>query len=321
MKQDKFLICGATGFIGSHVLQRLLASGHNVRATWHKAWPLPLLQPEPAWVKADLCSRSDCARVTRGIDTVFMCAASTKGAAVIVGNPLELVTSNIIMIAYMLEAAYAAHVKQFVYISSSVVYPETGELPAMEPMAFYAEPYWKYWWVGHMKRYAERLCLGYATRVANPMEMIVIRPSNCFGPRDKFDPSIAHAVPALVYKIVACQDPLEVWGTGEDIRDLIYVEDLVDGIMLALDKADGFLAVNIATGRSYSVNDVLRLLLEICDYQYANIVYLKDKPTTIPIRLLDTTRARELLGFEPKTSLEEGLRKTVEWYKKTKRMN
>lgn len=314
---DKVLVCGATGFLGSHITERLLADGYRVRATWHEQHPLFNLE-KAAWMHADLCSRSDCARAVQGVDAVFMCAAVTSGAAVIVGNPLAHVTDNVVMNARILNAAYNAGVKRFVFISSSTVYPDTGNRPTREGKAFRQHPHSKYWWVGHMKRYAEQLCQGYALHLPRPMNTTIIRPSNVYGPGDKFDPHHSHMVAALIRKVVERQNPIEVWGTGEDIRDHIYVDDFVDGVMLAFNKGERHLAVNIATGTGHSVKQVLETLLCVDGYESANVVYQPDKPTTILVRLVDVGLAKRLLGFEAKVSLEEGLRRTAEWYRKSR---
>lgn len=311
---DKVLVCGATGFLGSHITKRLLADSYQVRATFHRTSPKDLL-PGIAYRRADLINAADCSRMADKINAVFMCAAVTSGAAVIVDNPLAHVIDNVVMNARILNAAYNAGVKQFVFISSSTVYPDTGGRPTREGKAFRQHPHPKYWWVGHMKRYAERLCQGYALHLSRPMNATIIRPSNVYGPSDKFDPATSHMVAALIRKVVERQDPIEVWGTGGDIRDHIYVDDFVDGVMLAFNKGERCLAVNIATGTGHSVKQVLETLLRVDGYENANVVYQPDKPTTIPIRLVDVSLAKRLLGFEAKVSLEEGLRRTVEWYR------
>lgn len=310
---SNILVAGGSGFIGNALAHRLVSLGDKVRATFYTNEPKK--SRKIAWLHCDLRNEVDCARAVKSIDTVFMCAAVTSGAAVIVGNPLVHVTDNIVMIVRLLAAAHKADVKRFVFISSSTVYPDTGMHPNREDEWCVGEPYHKYWWVGNMKRYAERLCLGYAHKLKNPIIVGVIRPSNVYGPGDKFDPGLSHVVPALVRKVCARGDPIEVWGTGNDIRDLIFIDDLVDGLVMISEIDRSYLAANIASGKGIAIRDVLSLILDIEGYMDARISYLVDKPTTIPVRLLDTRMAETLLGFKAKTPLRVGLTATLEGYK------
>ena len=149
------------------------------------------------------------------------------------------------------------------------------------------------------------------------MQTIVVRPANIYGPYDKFDWETSHVLPALIRRVVERHDPILVWGDGKDIKDFIYVDDLVDGLLLAMEKLHEFETVNIASGQQYCLRDLLDLILKINGYNNANIVFDASKPTMIPKRLIDPSKARQALGFEAKTSMEDGLRKTIDWYKNT----
>jgi len=266
------------------------------------------------YVHADLTQMEDCKRVVEGTDYVFMCAANTSGAAVMATTPLAHVTPNVVMNAQMMDAAYQAGVKKFVFISSSAAYPPSGDRPVREDEMFGADPYEVYYSVGWMKRYAEILCKIYAQKLKNPMPTVVIRPSNCYGPYDKFDLHTSHVTTALIRRVVERQNPLEVWGTGNDVRDLIYIDDLLDGMLLAFEKSGNYLAINIASGQGYSVKQILQTILQVDGYAEADVRFDPSKPTTIAIRLVDIGLAQEMLGFRPKTDLREGLGRTVQWY-------
>ena len=311
----KVLVTGGTGFIGVNLVLRLLSSGCGVRATLHRH-PAVIQDDAIEYVWADLTSMEDCKRVVQGVDYVFMCAANTSGAAVIEKTPLVHVTPNVVMNAQILEAAFSAKVKKFLFISSSAAYPPTGDRPVREDEMFEGEPYEKYYPVGWMKRYSEILCKIYAQKIKAPMPTAVIRPSNIYGPYDDFDFRTSHMMAALIRRVVERHEPLEVWGTGGDIKDLIYIDDFLDGMLLAFEKSTDYLAVNIATGQGYSVKQVLETIIEVDGYADADVRFDPSKPTMIPIRLVDTSLAEEQLGFRAKTSLREGIRKTVEWYRK-----
>ena len=317
LKQAKVLVAGGTSFLGMNLILRLLDEGAQVRATIHRREPL-IQDARIDYLNADLRNAEDCALAVEGVDYVFMCAANTSGAAVMNETPLAHVTPNVVMNAQIMEAAYAAKVKKFAFISSSAAYPPTDDRPVTEPEMFEGDPYDVYYSVGWMKRYAEILCKVYAQKLKRPMPTLVVRPSNVYGPYDKFDPATSHVTAALIRRVVERQDPMDIWGTGEDIRDLIYVDDFIDGLLLAFEKSQEFLAVNLASGQGSCVKDVLGALLDIDGFADANVTYDPNKPRTIPVRRVDTTFAEKELGFQARTPLESGLAKTLAWYRENK---
>ena len=308
------LVAGGTGFVGVNLVKRLLSLGANVRATIHRKEPV-ILDERIEYVRCDLTEMEDCKKVVSDMDYVFLCAANTSGAAVMQASPLVHVTPNIVMNAQMLEAAYFAEVKKFVWISSSAAYPPSGDRPVREDELFNGDPYEKYFPVAWMKRYTEILCRMYSEKLTNPMTTVVLRPSNIYGPYDDFEFKTSHVMAALIRKVVERHNPLEVWGTGNDVRDLIYIDDFIDAMILATEKIKSYNPVNIASGRGYRIKEILQMILEVDGYTDANIKFNTSKPSTIPIMLIDTTKAENILGFKAKTGLREGIRTTIEWYK------
>lgn len=318
-KEKKVLITGGAGFVGSNLILKLLGFDADIYATYHFKKP-QIKNKKIKYIKTDLTLRSNCEKVTKGMDFVFMCAANTSGAAVIENTPLLHVTPNVIMNTLMLEAAYKARVEKFLFISSNTVYPPLP-YPVKEFEMMRGEPYEKYFPVAWMKRFGELLCEMYSTKIKNPMQTIIIRPANIYGPFDDFEWETSHVIPALIRKVVERHNPIEVWGDGNDIKDLIYVEDLVDGMILAMTKIDDFCPVNIGTGKPVSVRQVLDTILKVDNYRDAKIVFNTSKPTMIPRRLIDVSLAKRLLGFEAKTSLYDGIKKTVDWYRQIRLIN
>ena len=310
-------MAGGTGFIGVNLIQRLVSLGNRVRATIHERSAV-IESDRIEYVKADLRNMTDCQKAVDGVDCVFMCAANTSGAAVMAQSPLAHVTPNIVMNAQMLEAAYFAKVKKFVFISSSAAYPPTGDRPVKEDEMFGGDPYDVYYSVGWMKRYTEILCKIYSQKIRNPMPILVLRPSNIYGPFDKFDFKTSHVTTALIRRVVERQNPLEVWGTGNDVRDLIYIDDFLDGALKALEITDNYLALNLAYGTGHSVKDILETIMDVDDFRNADVRFDPSKPSTIPIRLVDIGLARSLFEFKAKIDLKEGLRRTVAWYKEVR---
>ncbi len=313
----KVLIAGGAGFIGTNLALRLASQGARLRLTIHDR-PLQASFPGAELLKLDLRRPEDCARAVDSVDFAFICAAHTSGAAVIRATPLVHITPNVLINTLLLEAAYQAHVSKVCFISSGAAYPPTGARPVAEPEMFDGDPHDIYFPAGWMKRYAEVLCRTYAEKITPPMPTVAIRASNVYGPYDKFDFAVSHVTAALTRRVVERQAPLEVWGTGEDVRDLIYVDDFIEGVLAAFTADLPYLAVNICAGTGHTVRQILETLLKVDGYSDADVRFDASRPSTVPIRLMDTRLARERLGFEARTSLEDGLRRTLEWYRANK---
>ncbi len=314
--QANVLVAGGAGFVGANLVKRLLTLGANVRATIHRKPPV-IVDKKIDYVKCDLTIMDDCRKVVKGMDYVFLCAANTSGAAVIAATPLVHVTPNVVINSQMLEAAYFAQVKKFVWLSSNAAYPPSGDHPVKEDELFAGEPYETYYGVAWMKRYTEILCRLYSEKLKNTMPTIVLRPSNIYGPYDDYDFATSHVMAALIRRVVERHKPLEVWGSGNDIRDWIYIDDFIDALILAAEKIDSYDPVNIGLGKGYSVKQALQIMLEVDGFTDAQVKFDPSKPSMIPIRLIDTTKVETLLGFKAKTSLREGIRKTIDWYRKS----
>ncbi len=314
-KKKQVLVTGGAGFVGTNLILKLLESDAIVTATLHKTSP-QIKDRRIRFITGDLRDKKFCQKAVRGKDYVFMCAANTSGAAVIEKTPLAHVTPNIIMNVLMLDASYEARVKKFLFISSSTVYPPFVHAVKEEEM-LRGDPFEKYFAVSWMKRYSEILCEIYARKVKNPMPVVIVRPANMYGPYDDFNWETSHVIPALIRKVVERHDPVDVWGDGTEIKDLIFIADAVEGMVLAMKKINLYSALNIGTGRRVSISDVVKTILKIDGYDNANIKYDSSKPTMIPKRLINVSLAKELLGFEANTSLKEGLGKTIDWYRQS----
>lgn len=309
----KVLVAGGAGFVGTNLIKRLIRLGAEVRATFYKKAP-QYVNERVKYIFADLTDRDNAREVVRGMDYVFMCAANTSGAGVIEKTPLAHVTPNVIMNALVLEAAYEAGVKKYLWISSSIVYPDTG-YPMREDDMVFGNLFHKYFFAGWMKQFGEVLCEMYAKRIKNPMPVVVVRPANLYGEYDDFEWETAHMVPALVRRVAERHNPIEVWGDGNDVKDLLYVGDFVEGMLLAMEKIETFDQLNIATGLPVATKDVIKTLIEVANYRNARVRYDNFKPTMISKRMIDTAKAEKILGFTAKTSLKDGLKRTLDWYR------
>ncbi len=311
------LVTGGTGFLGGAIVDRLLAEGARVRAVCFRR-PPNRRHDRLEWLTADLRDPAACVAAAAGVELVVHAAANTSGAAAIAATPVDHVTPNVVMNAQLFEAAYRARVRRLLFIGSGAAYPDLGpDHRLTEADMALGDPPDVYFPAGWMKRYAEILCRMYATKLANPMPAVVLRVSNVYGPGDKFDFARSHVTAALIRRVVERHRPLEVWGTGDDVRDLIYVDDVVESAMRALsaDLDQSWLAVNIASGRAYSIKEILQVLLAVDGFDDAEVVFDPSKPRTVGKRLFDVSLARETLGFVAGTALEDGLRRTLTWYR------
>lgn len=310
-KENKILILGATGFVGRNLAERLYKEGYtNLRNHGFNR----KLEGFGESVQGDLRDETFVAKIMEGVDVVFHCAASTSNAVDTIYAPLLHVTPNVIINALTLEKAYKEKVKKFIFLSSSTIYPESGERAVCESDNIYESIYKTYYPVGWMKRYAEVLCKMYSEILINPMQTVIVRPANLYGPHDKYDLDKCHVTPASIIKVASRLDPIPVWGDGTEIRDLLYVEDFVEALQLIMEKEENHEIYNVGSNTGYSVNEVIGYLKEIEGLE-SPIEYVNNKAPMIPTRLIDSFKVYDKLGWTAKTSIKEGLEKALNWYK------
>ena len=319
-KTDKILVTGASGFIGSRLLKSLYEQGYtNLKATANSR---PLKNDFEGsknieFVKGNLRNDGFCKELTKEIDVIFHCAANTSNALDTKFNPLLHVTPNIEMNVNLMEQAWINEVKKFIFISSNTTYPDMGDIPCTEDMEVQTPsivPVYKA--VGWMKRYCETLCDFFSNQIHNPMQCIIIRPSNAFGPNDKYDYEKCHVTPANIRKVADNLNPIPVWGDGSEVRDVIHVDDMVSGFICVAENVHTHDVYNVSYGEGYTVNHVLDTIKEI-EGNTNPIEYVNNKAPMIPVRLLDNTKLKAL-GWKPKYDLRSGLTDALKWYKENK---
>jgi GDP-L-fucose synthase len=308
---SKILILGATGFVGRNLAEKLYKEGYtNLRNHGFTR----KLEGFGESVQGDLRDDKFVEEIMKGVDVVYHCAASTSNAVDTIYAPLLHVTPNVIINALTMEKAYKEGVKKFIFLSSSTIYPESGERAVRETDNIYESIYKTYFPVGWMKRYAEVLCKMYSEILVNPMQTVIVRPANLYGPHDKYDLDKCHVTPASIIKVATRLDPIPVWGDGTEIRDLLYVEDFCEALQLIMEKEEAHEIYNVGSNKGYSVNEVIEYLKEIEGLE-SPIDYVNNKAPMIPKRLIDSYKIFYTLGWEAKTSIKEGLEKTLNWYK------
>lgn len=309
-------MAGATGFVGSHLTDRLVSMGANVTGTCHVN-NFEIKNEKVKYLEIDLENSKDCELVTQNIDFVFMCAANSSGAEVMTKTPLVHLTPNVIMNSQMLAASYLNDVKKFCFISSNTVYPLTDFAVSENDVT--GEFFDKYFIVGWMKRFSELMCEMYSTKIINPMATLIIRPGNLYGPRDKFKKKESKVIAALIRRAFENENPFEVWGDGEDIKDFLFIDDFIDALIETFEKSGNFDIYNIASGIPVTIKEVLSNIMQISGNQNIEVNFDSSKPTMIPIRRINISKVRNEIGWQPKTSIYDGLKKTFEWYSSTYR--
>jgi GDP-L-fucose synthase len=315
MKKN-LLVTGGSGFIGVNLLKELSKlKKYKITATYFKAKNFYKVN-KVKYIKTDLEKLKNCHKVCKNIDIIVMCAANSSGAAVMDKTPLVHLTPNIRMNLNMLEAAYSQGVRKFIFISSNTVYPVSNF--AMRERDAKFDFFEKYHVVGWMKRFSEIVCEIYSKKIKNPMKTIIVRPGNLYGPHDKFDPAKSKVIPSLIAKIVNRQSPINVWGNGKDLKDFLYIDDFCRALIKIINLDTDFNTFNIASGKSITIKDILKILMKIENLRNTRIFYDLSKPTMIPKRLISISKIKKQFAYKSLISIEEGLKRTLNWYKEKK---
>lgn len=312
----KVLVAGAAGFVGTHLTQRLVNSGAIVRGTIHNSNPLMEINGVE-YVRTNLETSIECDLVTKNIDYVFMCAANSSGAEVMTKTPLVHLTPNVIMNSQILAASYANNIKKFCFISSNTVYPLTDFAVSEDDVT--GEFFEKYFIVGWMKRFSELMCEMYATKVNKPMPTLIVRPGNLYGPFDKYKKNESKVIAALIRRAFERENPFEVWGDGEDIKDFLFIDDFIDALLETFPNTSDFDIFNVASGVPITIKEVLKHIIDISGNGVIEVNFDTTKPTMIPKRMIDISKINKLIGWYPKTSINQGLKLTFDWYANTYR--
>jgi len=316
------IVTGGASFIGSHLVDNLVNAGANVTVVDNLSSGsidnLDKSRNKINLIKKDLehVAKNEVKQIFRNQNIIFHLAAIHGGRGYIQKHPAD-VCSNLSIDHHVFEGASQNNVDNIVFASTACVYPddlqsrvgsdyklkESDSNP--KELAGYMSADIEYGWGKLMsemqlnafiKQYALRGC---------PVRLVT-----AYGPRE----NETHAIVALISKTVQRLDPYPIWGDGKQERDFTYVEDIVDGMMAASQTIFDGTPVNLGTGRRYKINDVVNTIFDILDWRPRKLKYERSMPVGLLSRALDIRRAKDLLNWEPRFSLEEGLRRTIEWY-------
>lgn len=310
--KKKILICGATGFIGRNMAERFAASSeYEVHAVRFNRPEYQL--SNTVWHKADLRDPASCEKLVAGMDIIVQAAATTSGSKDIVTKPFIHVTDNAVMNSYLFRAAFEAKVKHAVFFSCTVMYPSSAT--ALKESDFDANTplHPRYFGVGNTKLYIEKMCEFFAG--ISDTKFTAIRHSNIYGAHDKFDLERSHVFGATITKVMTAKDKIVVWGTGEEERDLLHCDDLCDFVQAAIAKQkDKYRLYNCGLGKAISIKELVHKIVAASGKKLT-IEHDLTAPTIKTSLYLDCTRAKAELGWQPKISLDDGIKRTISWWR------
>ena len=305
----KVLVTGGTGMIGTQLVKLLLDHGAEVRVA--SLDDPERAHPDVEFVHGNLTDWGFCQTITGGRDHVFHLAGVKGSVGIGETRAASFLVPHLLMNTLMMEAAHQADVERYLYTSSIAVYHPSDVF--VEDEAWDGPPHPTDRFAAWAKRMGELQADAYKME-HGWSQIAIVRPANVYGPHDNFDPTTAMVVSALIARVASGENPLVIWGDGSAIRDFIYARDCAEGMLLALEKGANCTPINLGSGRGRSIKELVDCVLA-CSDDRPDVQWDTSKPAGQAVRVMDTTRARDMLGFEAPTSLEEGVRETVEWYR------
>jgi GDP-L-fucose synthase len=296
----KTLVTGGGGFLGSHLVERLQADGGDVFVARRADY--------------DLTRWDDAERLFEDAepDVIFHLAAEVGGIGANRANPGRYWYANLIMGAHVLELARRHDAGKVVLAGTVCAYPKHTPVPFHEDELWNGYPEETNAPYGVAKK--SILVGAQAYREQYGTNAIFLLPANLYGPRDNFHPTNAHVIADLIRKMHESPEEVVLWGDGSPTREFLYVDDAAEAFVLAAERYDGKEPVNIGAGKEISIRELAELIAELTGFT-GEIAWDESMPNGQPRRSLDASRAKELFGFEARTSLREGLERTIAWYR------
>ncbi len=305
LSNKKILVTGAQGFLGKHLVENLLEEKKVSKENLFL----------PTFEELDLRKWENCQKAVKGQDIVIHLAAKVGGIGLNKEIPGEMFYDNAIMGIQLMESARQAEVEKFVALGTICLYPKFTPVPFKEDDLWNGYPEETNAPYGLAKKML--LVQGQAYRQQYGFKSIFLMPINLYGPGDNFNPKSSHVIPALIRKIAAAKKEnrnyIEVWGSGKATRGFLYVEDAVEGILLATEKYDKPEPVNLGSDMEISIKDLAELICKLMDFR-GEIRWDTSKPDGQPRRYLDISRAKKEFGFRASTPFEKGLKKTIDYF-------
>jgi len=313
-KNKRVIVTGGAGFLGSFVTAKLKERG---AADIY----IPTIE-EYNLVDANEIRRMY-VNALKGVDpknvVIIHLAANVGGIGANMEHPADFFYDNLMMGVELMHQAYKNGVGKFVAIGTVCAYPKFTPVPFKEDDL----------WIGYPEEtnapygLAKKMMLvqAQAYRQQYGFNAIFLLPVNLYGPRDNFNPKSSHVIPALIRKAVEASErgdkEMLAWGDGSPTREFLFVEDAANGIVTAAEKYNGDLPVNLGSGYEISIKDLTEMIIKMTGFQ-GKLVWQTEKPNGQPRRGLDVSRAKELFGWSAQVPFEEGMKRTIEWFKENR---
>jgi GDP-L-fucose synthase len=291
--------------VGSAICRRLAAEDCEIIALPRAVVDLRRQSDIEAWIE------------TARPDAVFIAAATVGGIQANSSRPAEFLYDNLVIETNLIEASKKVGVEKLLFMGSACIYPRMADQPMAEEALLTGPLEPTNEWYAIAKIAGIKLCQAY--RRQYDCDFISAMPNNLYGPGDNFDLESSHVVPALIRKAheskVRTDASMTVWGTGRQLREFLYVEDLADALVFLMERYSGELHVNVGSGEEVSIRELNELICRVVGFE-GSLEFDTSKPDGMPRKLLDVTMLQDM-GWEPTTSLEEGLRLAYDWFLST----
>lgn len=315
-REKRVLVTGGSGFVGSHLVERLIGGGASVRVCGRSRRRLQesvgTLADDVEFMEGDLADAEFAAKTCSGREVVFHLAAKVAGVGYNTRHPATLIHANTVIGLNVFEAAVRSGVERVLVASSACVYRRFAEVPTPESEGFIGDPEPTNFGYGWAKRFLEVQGRCYAQE--HGLKVCLARPYNVYGPRDDFEWETNHVIPALIRRVVEGHDPMVVWGDGSQTRSFIFVEDVVALLMEACEKYAICDPINLGSDDEITIGELVRTIVDIAGFD-TRIEFDATKPAGQPRRLGDHSKARTVLQYRPRVTMQEGLARTIEWYR------
>ena len=314
----KVLVTGGAGFTGSHVVELLVSKNAIVTVVDNLENGdlnyLNKVKDKVVFLEKDLRDSNQAKEACRGQEIVLNLAAKVGGLGFNRNHPGTMLRDNILINTNVLEMARRAKVKRFLVVSSACVYPRHCTIPTPETEGFKDTPEPTNEGYGWAKRVGEIQGRLYAQEFG--MKIGIARPYNTYGPRDHFEPEKSHVIPALIKRIYDGENPLNIWGDGEQSRSFVYVTDVVRGLLEVAEKYSIADPLNIGSNEEIKIKKLVKLIVKLSS-KNLKLYFDTTKPAGQPRRNCDNTKIKEKIGFDTQVSLKEGIEETITWYLKS----
>lgn len=314
-KNKKVLVTGGAGFIGSYLSELLVAAGARLTVADNlKRGTRSRIQHILSKVRlevVDLCDEKKCTKVCRDQQVVFNLAAKVTGIEYNRFNMADMFEANMKLQMNILHAAVEAKVERFLQVSTACIYPRDAKVPTPEDEGKKFSPEPTNEGYGFAKLMGERLAQYYFREKGAPI--LIGRPFNAYGPRDHFDQATSHVIPAIMKRVMDGDDPVIIWGSGNQSRAFVHAQDTARGMMLITEKAPAGMPINIGHDREVTIKELFSLICKVIG-KFPKVFYDTSKPDGYPHRSADTYLLRKTTGFVPSIELEEGIRQMHQWF-------